>query len=49
MEQSLADIEDGEKLLENKVVGVHSTDSWQPSQVCLYCMIWAADYAVKFL
>ena len=41
MEQSLADRDDGEDLIEAKVGGVHSTDSQlQPSQVYLYFVIW---------
>ena len=42
MEETLADILDGDELIDTKVEGVHWTDKDQgPSELCLYCVIWA--------
>ena len=42
MKQSIANISDGEELIDTKVGGVRSTDKdLRPSQLCLYWVIWA--------
>ena len=50
MEQSLADIGDGEQLIDTKVGGMDSTDSQlRPSKVCLMRVIWAYAWCIKVL
>ena len=45
MEQSLADIDDGEELIDTKLGGVHFTDNrLQPSQLCLQLLDISTDF-----
>ena len=48
MEQSLADRDVGEKLIDTKVGGVHSTDNLLQHASILGYGQWPADYAVNF-